>query len=105
MQRWGWEPLVWVSSTQGTASVGASENISSTLLVLKLVMEIFLGNELSAFPSSWHFNTRGGLKFCLGCVSLLRVSRATALDGQHKPDGQNAELQYLLWYRYHRGLS
>lgn len=38
-------------------------------------------------------------------VSLIQVSRATALDGQHKPDGQNAGLQYLLWYRYHRDLK
>lgn len=38
-------------------------------------------------------------------MPLIQVSRATALDGQHKPDGQNAGLQYLLWYRYHRDLK
>lgn len=57
---------MWVSSAQGTASVGASEHISSTLLVHEPVLDIFLGNELSAFPSSWHFHSRDGVKFCLG---------------------------------------
>lgn len=50
------------------------------------------------WSSAW-----GGVR--LLSASLLWVSQATALDGQHRPGGQNAELQYLLWYRYHRDLN
>lgn len=86
--------------TEGTDSTGALESIRLHLSDRKPVMVTISGNELSAFPSSWLFFARdegsawgGGRSLP---VSLLLVSRDTALDGQQELHPKPG-LQLLLW--------